>query len=200
MKCPVFMAWFMLYSVTILAQATTTEQRMMQLVRAYERAQDSVFERGRNIAKMQFLLQNVKETHQLYAVLVTEADSNTRLAAGYLNTAITWYAQVVQYNVLQDSASFAALQQLHTAADSIDQHDFPIRFKVLGLSIVLRYENIKPDLCLYYDCLAQAYVHQKNCDGLRYIVERYRQLADNNRVDQWKRANKKCRSKKWIGK
>ena len=172
---------------TLCRGQSTVEQQFMRLIRLYEQCQDSVFITGNN--KQRVLLLN--QCAQQSDIILNEFQStdSTLLQVGhYFHTAIHVYALSTQYHFDQDTASWKALWALRPVVDQLDSTDFPMRFIVMKLPIVMRYYNIVPDLRLYYNVLSQGC----NCKQFRAILPRlkYVEIAEK----EWKKVyRKKCR-------
>jgi hypothetical protein len=214
-----------LFPAFVLGQSTF-EQQFMQLLRVYERSQDSVFAPGNNNEKRLFLAKSAENADKLYQKLILEEDTNLLNAAKYMKNACQMYAwvndvgatlvvapkhdgqpnngqtqngqpqvgqpqglqpQVGQPQGLQPQVGQPQGLPIRAAMEKYDSTTFPIKFKIMGVQIILRYENIKPDLYLYYDVLGNEYLTQKNRKGMRYVANRYRFLGDKNKADYWRK-------------
>jgi hypothetical protein len=171
---------------TLVSGQSTHEQQFMQLLRIYERSQDSVFAIEMSDKKVVFLEKSAEKASFLYKNLDFQGDTNLLRAATYLRDACEMYAWVGSVG-----ATLMVAQNRKVAHDrAIEKYDsttFPIKFKIMGTQIILRYENIKPDLYLYYDALGNYYLQRKSRKGLRYVEGCYKHLGDKNKAEFWRR-------------
>jgi hypothetical protein len=180
---------------TLVSGQFTHEQQFMQLLRVYERSQDSIFSVGYSKEKVVFLQKSAEKADFLYKNMNFQGDTNLLRAATYLKDACEIYAWISDVGatlvVALDSEIVANNGEVVTKNNlKIEQYDstaFPIKFKIMGSQIILRYENIKPDLYLYYDALGNYYLQQKNRKGLRYVEGCYKHLGDKKKADFWRR-------------
>jgi hypothetical protein len=194
---------------TLVSGQFTHEQQFMQLLRVYERSQDSIIAIGNSEEKVVFLQKSAEKAVFLYKNIDFQGDTNLLCAATYLRDAceiFAWVGSVGATLVVAPNNKMVALDGELVALDSemvahngeivaknnlkIEKYDstaFPIKFKIMGSQISLRYENIKPDLYLYYDALGNYYLQQKNRKGLRYVEGCYKHLGDKKKADFWRR-------------
>lgn len=169
----------------------TPEQRLMGLVRIYEQAQDSAFLPHPTPSSVATLQHFANKSEQIHLALQALADSNILRVADYLCMATRIYAVTAQSQIFQnDSLTRAQLKALRPSADAFTPEDFPMRFTVMGASVVMRYESIVRDLRLYYNALAPGC----SCRELRSLILHLRVLQEVELSDQWaKTYRKKCR-------
>ena len=164
---------------------------LMQLVRLYEAAQDSVFMPEPTPHRSAFLGLLVEQSDSILGKLQSSADTNMLRVADYLHTALRIYARSSWCQVLKNAPSaYAPLKELRSEVDRYSPDDFPMRFTVLGRSIVFRYESAAPDLLLYYNALAP----QCSCRELRRVISHLRVLQAEELAQEWSHVyRKKCR-------
>lgn len=169
----------------------TPEQQLMRLVRVYEQAQDSAFLPQPTSSSVASLAQFAIQSEQIHQALPLTADSNILRVADYLCMATRIYAVAAQtLNYQTDSLARSQLKALRPAVDAYTPEDFPMRFTVMGASVVMRYESIVRDLRLYYNAL----VPWCSCRELRTLILHLRVLKEVELSDQWgKTYRKKCR-------
>jgi len=164
---------------------------LMQLVRLYEAAQDSVFLPAPTPHRAAFLGHLAEQSDRILEKLPSNADTALLRVANYLHTALQIYARSTQCRVFKnDPVASAALKELRADAETYRPIDFPMRFTVLGRSIILRYESVAPDLLLYYNALAPFCA----CRELRRVVLHLQVLNAAELAQEWSLAyRKKCR-------
>jgi hypothetical protein len=167
----------------------TVEQQIMRLIRLYEQCQDSAFITGNNSQRV-LLLRQCAQQSDIIRTEIQSADSNFLQIGHYLHTAIHIYALSTQFTFNRDTASWKALWALRPVVNQLDSTDFPMRFIVMKVPVVMRYNNILPDLKLYYNTVAMGC----NCKQFRVIVPRLKYLEIPEK--EWKKVyREKCRKR-----
>ena len=169
----------------------TPELQLMQIVRLYEQAQDSAFLPNPTVDRA-ILLQNLAvKTGQIRAELPANAEPQTLQLADYLYTAIQIYALTTRYQLSRKGrAEQRPLKALRPEVDAYTPDDFPLRFTVMGVSVVMRFENIVADLRLYYEAIGPLC----SCRELRNLIPHLRDLRADFLAEHWSEVYlKKCR-------
>jgi hypothetical protein len=168
------------------------DKQLMQLVRLYEQSQDSVFAKHQNDKQLIFLQKNQLKSEEIWDNLQKSTDSSIQQVGAYLDMALHIYTYTTQYLFYPDSGSRAQVRALKSLVDQYAPDRFPLRFSVMGNTVVMRYENVAPDLRLYYSNLFPLC----SCKETRALIPHLKALGEDALVFEIrKRYKQRCKRK-----
>jgi hypothetical protein len=152
------------------------ERKVMDLVRVYEQAQDSVFAPGNTASRVVFLENQVQAAQTLHQAIRAASDSNLVRVSGFLMASVEAFGYGARYDLERDTGAFSRLFAHRNDMAQFDSAAFPLRFSVMGYAIVMRYADLRPVSLFYWKNV----VSGCNCGQLRSVLSQIQNLNDDN--------------------